>query len=727
MSKALGCWLLVFALRAMAQPVLPAVEVVNSAPLPGLGLPLEQVPSHVQSMKAADDVQGLLPGQLETVMAGPQLSASQGNGYQPDVLYRGFAASPVLGGPQGLSVFQDGVRLNESFGDAVNWDLLLPAAIARIDLLPAANASFGLNTLGGALLLRTRNGFDSPGSSARLQAGSAGHAALAAQLGSNDGTRHLFIAADRVHDLGWAAHNGSSLARAFGKLGWRDGRGRLDLSLSLADNEMQGLQAVPRSLDPWSGRPYTWPDINRNRLAMLIAQGSRAMGAQAVLDFNAWARMLDSSNSSSNANHDAGPADPVQATNDYTALGQQNWGASVQWSEAGRLLARDSQLTLGASAETGHVNYSQDRQEASFTPGRNAVGTGPLLASTRAATRTHTLGLWISHAWQLSPAFTLLSSLRGNLSQLGIADESGSDPRLNGRHRYAGLTPGLGLSWHPAEGLSAWLSWKEGMRIPTAMELTCADPQAPCRLPNAFVSDPPLSAVRARTLEAGLRRDTGGGQGLSLALYRTTLSDDLSFVASGAASAGYFRNAGATVRQGLEINARAARGPWQLQALYALVDAHTGSDLVLPAPANTSADASGNITVPAGSRLPNIPRQLLVLRLGHQAAHHSFGLALVSRSSIFARGDENNQDVHGQVGGYAVLNLDARWTVEPRKELLLRVANLTGRRYASFATLGQNFFTGVQGTYDPSTRRYEQFLGPGAPRSIILGLSLRWE
>ena len=89
----------------------------------------------------------------------------QGNPFQPDINYRGYTASPLLGTPQGLSVYVDGVRLNQPFGDIVSWDLIPRAAIASTTLIPGSNPLFGLNTLGGALSVQTKNGRSDPGTS----------------------------------------------------------------------------------------------------------------------------------------------------------------------------------------------------------------------------------------------------------------------------------------------------------------------------------------------------------------------------------------------------------------------------------------------------------------------------------------------------------------------------------------------------------------------------------
>ena len=133
---------------------MPTVEIVGTTPLPGLGTALRDVPANVQIYTSAGLVaqrQTNATDYLEQNPTGVSANAAQGNPYQPDISFRGFSASPLLGTPQGVSIFQDGVRVNEPFGDVVNWDLIPQSAIASIQLIPGSNPAFGLNTLGGAV------------------------------------------------------------------------------------------------------------------------------------------------------------------------------------------------------------------------------------------------------------------------------------------------------------------------------------------------------------------------------------------------------------------------------------------------------------------------------------------------------------------------------------------------------------------------------------------------
>src|SRR6185369_4849361 len=142
---------------------LPQVTVISTTPLEGLGLPLNQIPASVQTGDSAeiDRQQSLdLANFLNDNFAGVTASASAANPFQLDVYYHGFTASALLGTPEGLSVYVDGVRVNEAFGDTVNWDLIPQAAISKVTLMSGSNPVFGLNTLGGALMVRTKSGHD---------------------------------------------------------------------------------------------------------------------------------------------------------------------------------------------------------------------------------------------------------------------------------------------------------------------------------------------------------------------------------------------------------------------------------------------------------------------------------------------------------------------------------------------------------------------------------------
>ena len=165
------------AAMAQATTTLPSVEVVSPTALPGLGIARDRLPYTVERIDGrqitgenAVSLPELMGQRLQSV----NLNEIQGNPFQADLNYRGFSASPLLGTPQGLSVFLDGVRVNEAFGDTINWDLIPQAAIGDVTLMPGSNPLYGLNTLGAAIALRTKSGDTHPGGEVELYGGSFG-------------------------------------------------------------------------------------------------------------------------------------------------------------------------------------------------------------------------------------------------------------------------------------------------------------------------------------------------------------------------------------------------------------------------------------------------------------------------------------------------------------------------------------------------------------------------
>src|SRR6266481_1718279 len=183
----------------------PSVEVIGVTPLPGFGVPAAQIPFNVQAVTGAEISRQRsinLPEFMSRRLPGVNVNENQGNPHQPDVTYRGFSASPLLGTPQGISVYQDGVRINEPFGDTVNWDLIPTSAISTINLVPGSNPLFGLNTLGGALSIRTKSGAQYPGTQAQLYGGSFGRRAAQVQQGGVDRAYDAYVSASGFREDG---------------------------------------------------------------------------------------------------------------------------------------------------------------------------------------------------------------------------------------------------------------------------------------------------------------------------------------------------------------------------------------------------------------------------------------------------------------------------------------------------------------------------------------------
>ncbi len=272
---------------ASAQSTLPTIEVVGVAPLSGgAEIDKDKVPSNVLSIGAADlsstKSSSLLDGMVQ-YLPGVSLSDQSGNQFQRNLDYRGFTASPVPGTPQGIAVYQNGSRINEAFGDVVNWDLIPQMAIARMTLMPN-NPLFGLNATGGALSIEMKNGFTYHGTEAELWGGSYGRITGGAQSGYQDGNVAAYVAADSTYDRGWRDFSSSSqVRRMYVDVGARGDQTEWHVSFTGADNKLGSVAGTPIEMlnQRWSS-VYTWPQYDAS--STRLPAGQRQVDADGHLD-----------------------------------------------------------------------------------------------------------------------------------------------------------------------------------------------------------------------------------------------------------------------------------------------------------------------------------------------------------------------------------------------------------------------------------------------------------
>jgi iron complex outermembrane recepter protein len=745
LTRYVGSILALNALQATASaagPILelPPVEIVETTVLPGFGTPLNQIPANVQTLKAkeANTRRSLnISSALDQSASSVNVNDTAGSPFQLDVNFRGFTASPALGTPQGLSVFVDGVRVNETFGDTVNWDLIPNGAIASITVIPGSNPVFGLNTLGGAINVATKSGTANPGTSVLAYAGSFGRRAVEFESGGRADRIDYFVTGNLFRERGWGEHNPSRIKQLFGKAGYHDEANNLTLSATVADNFIEGNQSLPLSMLGDFRQSYSWPDTQTNRMLFVNLKADRHLTDTLLLEGNVYYRRLKTRVLNSNVSDTFDTAEPIGPGNQPTGnainrIDQYRPGGALQLTSAAEWAGHKNQLTIGASVDRGRTEFTQFNQEAGAS--RDTNSNEPLTLATSLHAEANSAGLYATDNFGLNERTFLTLSARYNRATVKLEDGIGT--ALNGEHRFNRVNPAVGITFNPDRSLTTYAAYNEGMRVPTPVELTCADPNAPCSLPNAFVSDPALKPVVSKTFEIGARGRLAGGFDWSAAAFRTTLQDDLQFISSGGGSttAGYFQNVGQTRRQGLELGLAGKVSRIDFSARYSFIAATFESPLVLNSPSHSSAGevsctGCAEIRVTPGDRIPGLPRHLLKLR-GEYAfnEHASFGANLVAQSNHYARGDENNRDANGAVPGHAVVNLDARWRFAAGWEIFANVTNLFDRRYSTFGTLGRNVFTGPGNTFDASgaSWRNEQFRSVGMPRGAWLGIAYRF-
>ena len=726
----------------------PSIEVIGVTPLPGFGVPAAEIPSNVQAVTGGEISRQRsinLPEFMNERLPGVNVNENQGNPFQPDISYRGFIASPLLGTPQGLSVYQDGVRVNEPFGDTVNWDLIPTSAISTINLIPGSVPLFGLNTLGGALSIRTKSGAQYPGTEARLTGGSFGRRAAEAQQGGASGDYDYFVSASGFREDGWRVLAPSDVRQFFAKGGWQDGTSDIDVSVTHAESDLSGNGLLPGTLyaaDP--RQAYTLRDNTQNRMTLLSLNATRWLTSELLWSNVAYYRDSGKKTINGDVNQINDPrsgvipyedGDPNASSTNRTNTDQRGYGFSTQLALSTEPApAQRNLLIAGAGFDRSDSTFRQTYQLGGFDADRSAAPTGAETEIVNLKGVSGTASAYASDTYSPGERWHVTASARYNRSAIRTIDRLSPPlpPPAQGLSNdlvYTKLNPALGVSYTPRTSLGAYAGFSQGSRPPSPIELGCSDRASPCNLPNAMASDPPLKQVVSRTLEAGVRGKTESGLKWAATAFRTTSNDDILFVSS-SSSSGFFENFGQTRRQGLEAAVERARGSFAWALNYSLVDATYQSGALLFSQANSTADANGNIQVSPGDRIPGIPRQHLNAFVKYGFTD-KFGVRAnaVAVSRQFARGNDNNAHQadgvnflgSGEIAGYALLNLNFDYKLEKGFQLFARVSNVLDRRYTTAGALRQNFFP-AGSLAAPGAQTNETFYAPGAPRAIWVGI-----
>ncbi|HEY1947858.1 MAG TPA: TonB-dependent receptor [Bryobacteraceae bacterium] len=779
------------------------VDVVAATPLPGTDLALDEIPAPVQTATARDIQQSGsldLAALLNRRLAGVNINENQENPFQPDVNYRGYTASPLLGTPEGISVYMDGVRQNQPFGDIVAWDLIPKIAISEMALMPGSNPLFGLNTLGGAISIQTKDGQSQPGVTLQVSGGSFGRRAGEAEYGgSNSKGLSWYVAGNLFREDGWRQFSPSEVRQAFGKVGWSNGKTALFLSFGYADNWLtgNGLQDTRLLAQNYSS-VYSIPDVTWNRSPSLNLSVKHAATSNLTFSGNAYFRYIraDTTNGDINDNsfdqalynlssgdvaaltaagYKGFPTTGNAATEPFPYLRcvaqgltfgdpsgnctgiitntfdkQNNYGLSgqVSW------LVRHNHFTAGAGWDRSGILFQQASQFGYLNPDRltitpiNSFADGSTeqdglpvdtrvdlhgLSNTFSLYATDTLNVGKSLAFTFSGRYNRTSI--DNTDRLPI-DPTGARGSLSGQYVFDRFNPAVGVTYSPSRFASVYFSYSEASRAPTAIELGCANPDEPCNLPNALVSDPPLKQVVTRTFEAGVRSAPENNFRWSAGWFRAENYNDLLFVASEQTGFGYFTNFGQTRRQGAEVNVSGRIQRFVLGGNYTFLNATYQSPQTVDGGSNSFNDGGvgldGNITVQPGDRIPQIPQNILKAYVDYQPTKKlMIDMDFVAVGRSFARGNENNLDQPDGVyylgpgfsPGYAVLNLGAHYQLQKRVQLFVQIDNLLDHRYYTAAQLGPtpydnsgNFiarpFPATDGNYPIRTTT---FFAPGAP------------
>jgi iron complex outermembrane recepter protein len=723
----------------------------------------DKVPSNTEVITSEDFRHDRSTSFLDTLsqsLPGVFISDQSGNQFQRDVNYRGFVASPVQGTPQGLAVYQNGVRINESYGDVVNWDFIPEMSIRKLSLVPN-NPIFGLNAIGGALTIEMKNGFTYQGKEVEAMAGAYGRRQAGAQAGYQDGNWSAYVNADAINDAGWRDFGSSSqLRRMYMDVGARNDTTEVHVNFTGANNYLGAVAATPieQLSQRWSS-VYTWPQGTHLQLAFVNASANYAPSETLSFQSNVYYRGFWQAHTDGNGT-DAQPCDPMSALAGQLCIGDgmtpinvhysvidtlpasaflgeidRNWtstdsfGGTVQATSSSKFFDHDNHFVMGMSLDRGLTQFTGSSQLGTIDQNLFVQGTGvyidqpadDIAPANLFAKNTYT-GLYATDTLDVTDKLSVTAGARFNIAQIDLLDQTGAEPLINSASHYQRLNPVIGATYKFTPNLTGYAGYSEANRAPTPLELGCSSPTNPCIIDNFLIADPPLKQVVSHTYEAGVRGHFGdnpqtGQVSWSLGTFYTLLWDDIINVAGVEPMTGYFQNAGNTLREGIEAKLNYKWDRWTAYTNYTYVDATYRRALILSSPQDPFADANGNIFVAPGDHIPGIPAQRFKAGVEYAVADAwKFGVDVNYIGTQWLIHDDNN--LNPKVSAFSFVNLHGSYEVTKNIELFALVNNVFNTHYYAAGTFFQT------SGFNSNTFGAPNFAVQSDPRTFLPGMPL---
>ena len=406
-----------------------------------------------------------------------------------------------------------------------------------------------------------------------------------------------------------------------------------------------------------------------------------------------------------------------------------SFGISGQATNSDKLFGHENRLVLGATYDASVTRF--DASSELGTVGQNYVVTGSgiflgqsgdptSIGPVSLRTVNQYQGLYALDTFNVTDAFAITGGGRFNAARVTLEDQLGT--ALNGDHTYDRFNPVIGGTYKITPELTAYAGYSEANRVPTPLELGCADPNNPCLIAAFLVSDPSLKQVVSKTVEAGFRGTKelsigrSAGRSAASAPPITTTSWRSRFPVCRALA--IFQNVGSTRRQGIEAEVSLKSNVVQFHASYAFVDARFLDSLQVGSN-SPFADGDGNIQISPGNQIPNVPRHRIKAGIEYAVtdAWKVGGDALWVSSQYYV-GDESNQAP--KLPGYAVFNLHTSYQVTKNLQFYGKVDNVFDNRYSTYGTFFDitslpNFANGGNNFTDPRS------LSPARPRAFYAG------
>ncbi len=786
--------------------VAPDVNIISVTPVQGAGVSIDRIPSNIQSIVEEDLNDKKNFSVVETLnrkAAGISISNLNSSPMQNDINFRGYVAGPLLGTAQAMAIYQNGMRVNESFGEVVQWDLVPDFAIHNMQVFTGGDPVFGQNAIGGAISMEMKNGFNFQGANAQVSGGNYKRTNEVFEYGKSFGDYAVYFGANFNYDNGWRDHSESYLETVYTDVRFRTNNDtELFINLGQAFTDLRGNGAAPLTLMDLEGRDavYTYPDNTHNKNYYVNLGGNHFVNDQLSLQGNMYFRHMERRNYNgdefegkdcgldfdrgggaangtlcgeyeSNAAADGvGILDIAGRIINYTNLGleldddeneiesfgainrsntkQNAFGFNIQSTYDSDFRGKRNTLITGFNYDFSKNSFGSTTELGIIQTDRGVQGTGVFVSTdeegeeqfiTNLESTTHNVALYGSNIYDINDTTSINVSARWNWANMEMNDQHGT--ALEGHHYFWRINPGVGII-KKFEDLTVFASYKESSRTPSVAELACADPNAPCRLPNSFQADPPLDQVVNRNIELGARGDLDNNfLGMdhkfswNVSAYAGRNYNDIIFIGGNRIGTGYFRNVGNTQRLGTEFALNGQLGKkWTWFTKYAYVRATFETSQRISSvghPLNTFDDddydenearEAFQIQTSKGNEIPGVSPHTGRAGIGYLVQPNwSISVDVEAQSSQYYRGDEIN---HSQkVPGFFLFNLTTEYTLPKTNNgvdstIFLEARNIFDENYETGGLYAENEVSGTGGS--------GTFVTPGQPFSIFGGVNVRF-
>lgn len=596
--------------------------VISDTRLPAVQSDRYSVPGKI-TVITSEDIQKFGAKTVQEAMqyaTGIVMYNEVGNAFQHRIDLRGFSATPV----PSITVFLDGMRVNEPSFNTINFDLIPVETIERIEIIPGPNAIFGPNTLGGTINIVTKTGTGQRQVTAEVARGSFDRERYNVNTSGPVGDFNYYLSATQESETGFRDEGGGEVQRFFSKFGYHPSdKTDVNVSYTYVKDHLSQAGAIPIRIAEDNPEANVSPGdfVDReNNVVRLNLKQIFPMGF--TFSANSFYRNLQEASFLVSNPFFLGGSFPTSTTTSDT----ESWGGTFQLAQQSSPFGLKNEAVLGVEITWNDFeSQAASAFSASFSDSTEEI-----------------LGVFVQDSIHVLPQLIVSGGMRFDKSEIDFMEKT--NPSLNRVRDFNRVTPRAGITYLVTPTASVYFTFSQGFRIPTVQEMFA----------SSFTSNPNLRPVRSKNYEIGGKAQIGTWADVAIAFYQSDIKDEIfltCILCDFSAFDGINRNLEKTRRRGVEVTLR-FRPVSYFDGLinYTFTEAQFRSQI------NFGSGGSGTMrNADVGDTLPLVPKNRLSV-IGNLRPIEGVTLTLMGLyvSTQILQNDEGN--ISPRLPGYFVLN-----------------------------------------------------------------------